>query len=79
MKATLYQTWLFNGKFYGPGADVELPDDAHAALKEKGAFDPPATEEAAPPEESATENPTHDERAAALVRERKAARSGDKD
>jgi len=82
-KATLYKTWLYNGKFYGPGVDVDLPDDAHTALKAKGAFEAPVTEEPAQPtqEESAAtiEGPTHEERAAALAKERKAARSGDKE
>jgi len=36
-KATLDKTWIYAGKFYGPG-EVELPDEAHAALQAKGAF-----------------------------------------
>lgn len=33
----LSRTWLYAGKFYGPG-EAELPDEVAAALEAKGAF-----------------------------------------
>lgn len=36
-KVTLAEGWVYAGKRYGPG-EADLPDDAHAALKAKGAL-----------------------------------------
>jgi hypothetical protein len=36
----LFQTWIHNGKFYGPG-EAELSDDVYDALKAKHAFEEP--------------------------------------
>jgi len=36
---TLTAAWIFSGKVYGPG-EADLPEDAHKALGEKGAFTP---------------------------------------
>lgn len=48
-KVTLTETFLYAGKFYGPG-EVDLPDDAHAALAGKGAFaEPPPKDQATKP------------------------------
>lgn len=41
MKVSLTASWIYGGKVYGPG-DADLPEDAHKALGEKGAFTPEA-------------------------------------
>lgn len=38
-KADLETTYVYEGSFYGPGEDVEMPEEVYEALKEKGAFE----------------------------------------
>ena len=43
-RANLSKAWLYAGTTYGPGADIEMPDEVHQALGKKGAFPvPPET------------------------------------
>ena len=37
-RANLSKAWLYAGTTYGPGADIEMPDEVHQALGKKGAF-----------------------------------------
>src|SRR5688572_1256867 len=40
MKVQLFQTWIYGGKFYGPG-EADIPDELHAELQAKGALEAP--------------------------------------
>jgi ERCC4-type nuclease len=45
MQTYLTKTWIYQGKFYGPGT-VEVPNDVAEALHARGAFAAPTVETA---------------------------------